>query len=102
MRPAVGAARERNERLARGLGNQLHCTATLRAQIIIDHALRSLLAAAAAASDRQLVLDVKKRACTPIDSFADVFISDRMTDADVHPLTSLHPVLPDGSHPNWE
>src|SRR5262249_6448259 len=44
------------------LGNQAQRVVALRAQVLIDDGLGRLFAPAAAASDRQLVLHVKKRA----------------------------------------
>jgi hypothetical protein len=81
-----------------GLGNQLHATIAALVQILIDYRLRGVCAAPAAAAHRKLVLHVKKRARTPIDTLADVFISHGMAYADVHQSPSLLP----GTYGNWE
>jgi len=69
--------------LKSGLGDPAS-TIPARAQIFIDHASGSVFAAAAAGSDRQLVLYIEKRACATIDSLADVFIGYGVANADVH------------------
>jgi hypothetical protein len=66
-----------------GFGNPA-CTVAPCAQILVHDASGSLFAAAAAGSDRQLVLYIEKRACAAIDSLADVFIGYGMANADVH------------------
>jgi hypothetical protein len=81
-----------------GLGNQLHGAIAAPVQILIDYRLRGVCAAPAAAAHRKLVLHVKKRARTPIDTLADVFISHGMAYADVHQSPSLLP----GTYGNWE
>jgi hypothetical protein len=54
------------------------------AQIFVHDAPGGVFAAAAATSDRQLVLYIEKRARTAIDSLADVFIGYGVANADVH------------------
>ena len=66
-----------------GFGNP-PCTVAPRAQILVHDASGSLFAAAAAGSDRQLVLYIEQRARAAIDSLADVFIGYGMANADVH------------------
>src|SRR5262249_28316494 len=70
--------------LKRRLENQAKSTIAARAQVLVHHALGGLLAASAAASNGQLVLHIEERTCAAIDSLADVFIGDGMTNADVH------------------
>ena len=67
----------------RGFGDPA-CAVAPRAQILVHDASGGFFAAAAAGSDRQLVLYIEKRACTAIDSLADVFIGNSMANADVH------------------
>jgi hypothetical protein len=81
------------------LGNQLQCAiAAALVQVLIDYGLRSVFASAAAATHRQLVLHVKQRARTPIDTLADVFISHGMAYADVH----QSPSFLSEAYGNWE
>jgi len=81
------------------LGNQLQrAIAAALAQLLIDDRLCGLCAAATAAADRKLVLHVKQRTRTAIDTLADVFISHGMAYADVHQSPSF---LCD-AYVNWE
>jgi hypothetical protein len=59
-------------------------TVAARAEILIHDASGGVFAAAAAASDRQLVLYVEERARAAIDSLADVFIGYGVANTDVH------------------
>jgi hypothetical protein len=54
------------------------------AQIFVHDASGGVFTAAAATSDRQLILYIEKRARAPIDSLADVFVGYGVANADVH------------------
>jgi hypothetical protein len=76
--------------LKSGLCDQIRGRITLAlAEVLVNYVLGSLFAASAAAPDRQLVLHVKQRARTAIDTLADVFIGNGMAYADVHQSPSV-------------
>jgi hypothetical protein len=67
-----------------GFGDPRGCAVAPRAQVLVHHAPGGVFATAAAGTDRQFVLYVEERACTAIDSLADVFVGYSVANADVH------------------
>jgi hypothetical protein len=90
--------------LERGLGDPAR-TVAAGAQILIHDASGGVFAAAAAASDGQLILYIEERARATIDSLADVFIGDGVANTDVHRKASVcagSAIALQWCNPNWE